>query len=653
MVTQNTASEIDDIIIAKLAEPYKKAVQVLAWDIQAGFSNEFTVGKLTFLQGSEIVEGIGTNLDLNPGDIILAAGYEFEVLETPDQNTVILTAPSLVNLDNVEFHIKANQWNYFEYYFRWSQNDVIEKGGEHAEWHPLNQTSLLGDLLSLNFDPMSPLWIEIKAKVIDLQPFHTISFLKATYTIQYENGIIEECPQTCIDCEPYDVIGCANILVDCEAENLYDPYSLSRPVKTYESLSNLANSVWGHPVTYYRVEPNVRSSDVILKEYSLYDVIDKATLKIMVPDNEFPTETPNFDIFGMGFEGFEIHLLGSEFRKYFGENKSPRARDYLFIPYNNRMYEVDSVSLADEFNKELTYYRLFLKKFENRTSTQKGDFAEDLTDLITGVDEVFGEETQDEFDKVTKPLQYQSTHHMSQDGVRKFVHKMLEIKDVNLMNKWTVISRNYYDLSTVLGDPSQAPAVIYEEMSKNKIEDNLAVTFWFQPSPSFDFTQEVYYDTLDGNDIEGNGMIIKISRRFVMVRINNQDYEFDHSMILSTGEWYCLVVNMSNTYNEVSANIFSLDDQANFTNPTGPMELENAYFGKLDMLSPQAWETEVNWSLRPSEFYITNLRVFTKTIEEEAKIPILHRYVVRDAQHLLIADNAIPSLQLQTYTQVR
>ena len=163
MVNGYTASEIDDIIIAKLIEPYKGVEQVLAWDIQAGFSNEFTVGRLTFTNGSDVAQGIATNLDLNQGDIILAGGYEFEVLDTPTLDTVNLAQPSNVDLDNVEFHIKANQWNYFDYYFRWSQNDVIEKGGELSEWHPLNQTTLVGDLLSLNFNPAEPVWLEIKS----------------------------------------------------------------------------------------------------------------------------------------------------------------------------------------------------------------------------------------------------------------------------------------------------------------------------------------------------------------------------------------------------------------------------------------------------------------------------------------------------------
>jgi hypothetical protein len=110
---------------------------------------------------------------------------------------------------------------------------------------------------------------------------------------------------------------------------------------------------------------------------------------------------------------------------------------------------------------------------------------------------------------------------------------------------------------------------------------------------------------------------------------------------------------MSNTYNEISVSIFKLDGQNNFVNPTGPMELEEMYFGKLDMLSTQVWQTEVNWALRASELNITNVRIFKRTIEDEQKVAVLHQYVVRDAQHLLLADNAIPSLQLQTYGQAR
>ena len=647
MVTGYIATEVGDKIIAKLVDPYLKVEKILNWNIKAGFSNEFTVGKLTFETGNSTVTGLGTNLDLNNGDIVMAGGYEFVVDNTPNTETLVLQNPSQVDLTNVTFYIKSDQYNYFSYEFRWSQNDIVEKGGEHAEWHALTMGTLVGELLDIDFDPSKPLWLEIRATVEDIQPLHELVFLSITYTIQYEDGTVVECPQTCVNCEPFELDGCANIIVECEAANLYNPYGLQKPAHLYKSLSNLANSVYGHNVTYYRVEPNVRSKDVILKEYSLYDVIEKESIKVMVPNNEFPTEQANFDIFGMGFEDFEIHIVGEEFRKHFGENKGPRSRDYLYFTFNNKMYEVNSVSLADEFNRELTYFKVMLKKYENRTSTNKEGFEEDLTDLVKGVEEVFGEEIRDEFDKVTKPLQYQTTHHKAQDGVRKFVHKDLVINDINLKNRWTVITRNYYDMSTILNDESQSASVVYEAMSNLKMNENRAFTFWFNPTKTFDFINNTYYDIIDGTNILDKGLIIQISNMYIKVIINQQEYEFNHNSILSATTWYGMVVNISNTYGEISTFMYKLDDQTNYTDPTGQNELELAYSGNLESLSPHIWETDVNWSLRGSEFNLTNIRMFDKTIEEEQHVNVLHQYVVRDSQHAIIIDNAIPSLQIQ------
>ena len=649
MVNGYTATEVGDKIIAKLIEPYKNVLAILDWDIQAGWSSEFTVGKLTFTAGSNIVTGIGTNLDLNQGDIILAGGYEFEVHETPDQFTVKLSQDSPVSLNDVSFHIKADQYNYFSYEWRWSQNDVIEKGGELSEWHPLNKTNLLGDIFGLNPDPSQPLWLEIRSTVEDLQPLHEIHFLKVTFTLELEDGTIDECPQICSNCDPYDVVGCANILVDCDSANLYNHYGLQKPAHLYQSLSKLANSVYGHDVIYYRVEPNVRSKDVILKEYSLYDVIDKATVKLMVPGNEFPTETNTFDIFGMGFEDFEVHLLGAEFRKHFGEGKSPRSRDYLYFTFNNRMYEVNGVSLADEFNRELTYFKLMLKKYEDRTSTNKGQYEEDLKDLVVGTEELFGEEVEEEIKKVTKPQQYQSVHKRANDGIRQFVHKDLEIKDINLKNRWTVVSRNYYDLSSVLGDEFQAPAVTYETNSNLGIDENISFTYLFRPHKNWNYNNMTQYDFIDGTNVLGNGICVKMDPKTVKVRINNEDYDFVHSIILDPACWYPVVINISNTYGEVSCSIYKIDEQDNYYDPHGENELIEKYHSNLDLLKKVAFATDVNWCLRGSRTDLTNIRILKKNIEKEQHSNFLHQYVVRDSQYSIITDNAIPSLQLQKF----
>ena len=117
-------------------------------------------------------------------------------------------------------------------------------------------------------------------------------------------------------------------------------------------------------------------------------MIEEGTVKIMVPDNEFPTEEFSYDIFGMGFENFEIHITKNEFNKAFGNGPAPRSRDYLFFTFNNRMYEVVSVTFADEFNRSLTYWRVQLKKYEDRTSSIHNDTTTEqaVDDLVVGVD---------------------------------------------------------------------------------------------------------------------------------------------------------------------------------------------------------------------------------------------------------------------------
>jgi hypothetical protein len=50
---------------------------------------------------------------------------------------------------------------------------------------------------------------------------------------------------------------------------------------------------------------------------------------------------------------------------------------------------------------------------------------------------------------------------------------------------------------------------------------------------------------------------------------------------------------------------------------------------------------------------MTNIRVFDKPIEFEQHSNILNQYVVRDNQHAIIVDNAIPSIGFQKYANAR
>lgn len=649
MVRNFTADQIGDAFIAKLITPYNDVVGINSWNIIAGVSNFNTVGTLAMTAGNNTVIGLNTNLNLITGDKIIVGNIEFEVASIINSSTfTVVTAPEFTG-NGLKFYKPLDEDNFFDYEFKWSQEPLNSDGGVMSEYRPLNNDTGLLDLLGLEFDPLKPLWITVRFTVNRLSTAHTISLLSLTFNIETIAGEIISCPQYCTDCtDPYAMNGCANIIVDCD-ENLFNPYALSKPTNLYKQMSDISTSMFGHPVKYFRVEPDQRSRDVILMEYSLHNVMETGEFKIMIPGNELPSNEFKFDIYGMSFEDFEIHITGTQFSSAFGFGKRPRARDYLYLPLNNRMYEISAVTFADEFNMNMTYWRVMLRKYENRTSSIHTDSTveQELSDLITGIDEVFGEEIKQEYTQVAKPEQYQTVFNIVGDGIRDRVHNNLSILDTEIRNKWTIISKNTYDLSSI--SDVGIEAVVYKRKSTLSTDENLAVTLWFKPDLSTANPSAVLLDGL----INQKGLKISTTNENIFVQINNDTHQFTYNTPVDSNAWYGMVFNLNNKYNQISTTVYKLEPGNNLLpNNTTQNSITNI-LDETKSISQYNWITTKQYSLMPGKIKITNIRMFKKPIESEQRLNILQQYVVRDNQLATIIDNAIPSIQLRRYNQAR
>ncbi len=654
MVTNYTANQIGDQIFARLQEPYSDTDKILAWNILAQVHSPYTIGKLNITQDSNAIVGVGTNLDLVIGDMIYIGSSIFTV------STIDLVAQTFTTVEIPDFSAAAASFskvpdsnNNFNYDFRWSQEDVITDGGQMSEFRPLNINLGPNDLLGLTFDPNKPLWIDIRAEVMALSNLHSISLVSVEFQIQTGNGTIESCPQICSDCtDPY-VDGCTNIVVEC-SDPIYDPYNLSKPTSIYKEISELGANMWGHEVKYFRVEPDKRSKDVVLMEYSLYNVQAQGQVKIMVPDNEMPSQEFQYDIFGMGWEDFEVHITKGQMEQAFGANKPPRARDYLYFPLMNRMYEVASVAFADEFNMEMTYWRVMLRKYEERTSTIVGDdvtgqaMQAEMDNLTTGIEEIFGEELKDEYAQTSKPEQYQTVFSPVGDGIRDRIHNSMTISDMEIRNKWTIVSKNHYDLSTIkdLG----IEALVYKKNSTLSTADNLAFTVWFQPNLTSPTADQVLFDGSIGN----KGLKLSMNQTVVNATINGQVYQFPFGVQPVNENWYGMVFNLNNAFKQIATYVYKLNPASN-KSPNMPITdtLTEVMNEKQNLPEVQGWVTDKQYSLMPGKLKLTNIRLFKKTIGADQHRNVLQQYVVRDNQLAHIIDNAIPSIQLRRYNQSR
>lgn len=651
MVTNFTANQIGDQIFAKLQEPYLDTLRVLSWGILAGVSSANTIGTLQITEGSIDISGTGVNLDLVAGDKILVGSNILEVA-TVGVNNFTITTPATFSAAAATWYKAPDANNRFTYEWRYSQEGTVSDGGQMSEFSPLNINTTPADLLGQTFDPTKPLWIDIRAEVAALSDLHSISLFSVTFELETQAGTIESCPQICNDCNDPYLDGCTNVVVDC-SDPVYNPYSLSKPTAIYKELTELSTNMWGHEVKYFSVEPDKRSRDVVLMEYSLYNVQAQGQVKIMVPDNEMPTQDFQFDIFGMGWEDFEVHITKGQMEAAFGAGKAPRARDYLYFPLMNRMYEVASVSFADEFNMEMTYWRVMLRKYEERTSTLVGDDATgqaiqtEMDGLTVGLEEVFGEELQAEYAQTSKPEQYQTVFSPVADGIRDRIHNAITISDMEIRNKWTIVSKNHYDLSTIKDQGIEA--LVYKKVSTLAADKNLAFTTWFQPNMTGNAGEQVLFDGQLGN----KGLKLGLNSTNIKAYINDQTYQFDFGANPQNGQWYGLVFNLNNSFGQVASYVYKLNSAGNRT-PNMPIEQTLIeVMNQKHSITAAGWVTDKQYSLMPGQIKQTNIRLFNKTIGQGQHRNMLQQYVVRDNQLASIIDNAIPSIQLRRYNQSR
>ena len=652
-VTNFTADAIGDYFFAKLQEPYTNVNRIISWNILVGVNSPNSVGTLAITQGSTTIIGTGTNFNLSPGNLFIAGSQIFQV-NSVDGNVITTVDSASFSASAVKFYEYTDADNYFNYDFRWSQDSVSSDGGQMSELRPLNNSIGPRDLLGMTFDPTKPLWIDVKAEVHRLSSLHSLSLLSVTFELETADGTIQSCPQLCTDCDDPYLAGCTNVVIDC-SDPIYDPYNLSKPTAIYSEISELSANMWGHDTQYFRVEPDQRSRDVILKEYSLYNVKEQGNLKIMVPDNEMPTREFQYDIFGMGFEDFEIHITKGQMEAAFGPGIHPRPRDYMYIPIMNRMYEVSSVSFADEFNQTMTYWRLMLSKYEERTSsiidtdTAEGQAMEQqLDDLYTGVEEVFGAEQKDEFEKTTKSTQYQTVFSEVGDGVRDRIHNGLVISDKELRNKWTIVAKNHYDLESVKDRGIEW--LLYKKFSQLPNTNNLAITTWFKPNMTSATQEQTIFDGWQG----GKGIKITVNQTFIKAYINDLILEYGFATPPVNGNWYGLVYNLNNKYLNTSANVYKLNPDSNkLTSMPVSDTLENVMDHNFEITAAQGWVTQKQYSLMPGNLAVTNIRLFNQTIGKDQHTNMLQQYIVRDSHLAEIIDNAVPSIQLRKYNQNR
>lgn len=657
-------------------------------------------------------------------------------------------------------------------------------------------TNEFSDLFDINLDPANKFYPEFRFTSVLVNPDGTIVYNTEEpidpniVIVNFDLDLEYAADAETVIFKPAAI--CSNeisnrpvIFSDCKFT--FNPYAVNKALNMYQDLSLMVNNLFGLEANYYSVQPQARGKDVILKEYTIFNVVDEKCVKVLVPQNQFPDNKINFDPFGLQFdEPFEIQIDKKYFESIFGRGSQPRKRDIIYFPLTNRIYEINSTYLFRDFMNAPVYFKIELKKYSPKSNTYFQDpvYKEELDGITLTTEKLFGDEIREEETKIAKPQQYATTiNQMTQDPIRSYVYKDLPIIEYDLNNNWTIVLNNYYDLSGAFADDSEFKydpyryrnAVRYKILPELGPTGELSYTCWFnlrnfydnqqmlrRPYPILNLTLESYdpdylyfntypkkhnlkkwesYDSnpdgyvaikgdklhsggyevlevsdeyrfkiknnsetfsqgtivwkmqkaqsrnlisglhLDENssikgirvDLIHSGVIDDTANNFLeqgslVVRINDKIVNSPLQFVPEYGSWYGVVVNVSNVYKQIAANIWGMTyDPVNSSDQSSKLEklheevrmMNSPMIFKAnpdidnDNSSPYYGTDNNSYKIFTGPIYVGNVRLFKNMIDIDNQSTVLNQNIIRDAHLAHIIDNAKPLLNIPKFARNR
>ena len=121
---------------------------------------------------------------------------------------------------------------------------------------------------------------------------------------------------------------------------------------------------------------------------------------------------------------------------------------------------------------------------------------------------------------------------------------------------------------------------------------------------------------------------------------------------MSKDKWYGVVVNIKNNTQTLEAALYSISVVSGAPAITS-LVLEERPAPIAIVGGQVTWSQTLGYELHGGKLNVTNVRVFDKEITASEEIAILNQYVVRDNDHSIIIDNAIPSLGYQKFKNAK
>ena len=205
-------------------------------------------------------------------------------------------------------------------------------------------------------------------------------------------------------------------------------------------------------------------------------------------------------------------------------------------------------------------------------------------------------------------------------------------------------AQNFY--AKVIDDNHVASGIYWCKVDQKVLEHlNSIQNKWYE-KPGWKMMVKDPIVLIDGINQTTTGFQVTINAdQYIKIKYGSQEYIAAMPQKMTQDDWHGVVVNIGNSWNQYNVYVWkpSLTDDTN--------KLQNIFYETIPFI---AQETTVDqYSVDKSYAYMTNIRLFNSTIEEERQVEELLSYFSKNADKALILDNADPKLRAPYISQQR
>ena len=151
---------------------------------------------------------------------------------------------------------------------------------------------------------------------------------------------------------------------------------------------------------------------------------------------------------------------------------------------------------------------------------------------------------------------------------------------------------------------------------------------------------------LDGINNTNTGFVVTLNAdQYIKINYGSQEHIAVIPNKLDQGRWYGFVVNIGNTWNQYNVHVWK-ESSSDRT-----AKLQSVFYETL-AFTPEETTVE-KYTVDKSYSYMTNIRLFDSTIEEEKQVQELLSYFTQNADRALILDNCDPRFRAPYISQQR